>query len=452
VRAETDDDRTRAAERRDARDARDAVVLVVLVWAAGVLPRLAAALTGPRGSSAVGEQAAAGPLPDLLGQVLVLAVGVWCAAVVLARRRDLPRDRLLPLLLLLLPWGWLLGRDLFGGDRPDAQGLLLPVVVVGLWVLRPRLEQLRVLGLLVVATAGLAVAMGLVLPGVGIYRTGAGDPVDAGESLVPLGILAGPYTSGNNLGQVLVLGAPAVLLLRGRAARVAGGALVAAALVWTSSRSSLAALVAGVAAAAVLAGGGRGRAVLAALGVAGATAVSALLPLTVVGDPEAFTNRGLIWAGTVEAWRQHPVVGQGTAYYTDIAGTTDAIAGSAFHAHHQGLQTLVTGGVVLAALVLLLVLAAGVEAVRRVARGQTYPAVHLVVLAVSCALEVSVGFVDRDLFLVVTLLPVAWSLLGRRPARRPARPRGPSAPPAATGPVRPARAARRGATAPAAPR
>ena len=76
----------------------------------------------------------------------------------------------------------------------------------------------------------------------------------------------------------------------------------------------------------------------------------------------------------------------------------------------------VTNVVTVYQLVLVMVLVLIVRASRWTRVPVLYPAVFLVMLFVSCALEVSFGFVDRGFLLSVTVIPVAFIAFGTEPA------------------------------------
>ena len=388
-----------------------ATVLVVLVWAAVVVPRLVQSLTAPKYRATVGAPVPLSAPATYFDLSLVLAVGAWCTWIVLRSLHDLPTTRRRELLALLAPWVYLVARDLYVDHRPDRGALLYPVVVVALWVLRPRIEQLAVLGRLVGLTALISLGLGLLLPEKGIYTSVTGELIAPEKQILPGGVLIGVFTDSNNLAQFLVLGLPVVLMVPRRTTRALLGSAVLVAIVWTSSRSSIAAALLGLLTAALLATvpARSRRAVAITLPALVVTALVAL-PLLTTSD-DAFTNRGYIWRNSLDAWSSHPVTGLGSQWFSEIAQFANGLGGFAYHGHNQLVQTLVTGGLVQAVLVGLLALAVGAAAGRWAERGVMLPAVHAVTLATSCCLEVSFGFVDREFLLAVAMLPVACALL-----------------------------------------
>ena len=219
------------------------VSLIVLVWAMYAIPRLVQTLTGVKRRATVGEALPMNPLAVKLELLLLLLAFALCAFVILRGTAALPTDRRVPLVLMLAPWVYVVIRDLYIDQVPTRGGMLYPLLVVAIWILRPQLRKLATLGYLVVLTAVVCIALGTFLPESGIYVSSAGAAVAPPKEILPLGILIGIFTDGNNLGQYLVLGLPTVMLIPRRVVRAAGIAVVLFAIVWTSSRSSLAAAV-----------------------------------------------------------------------------------------------------------------------------------------------------------------------------------------------------------------
>ena len=140
-----------------------------------------------------------------------------------------------------------------------------------------------------------------------------------------------------------------------------------------------------------------------------AFATTCIVPL-VTTDPAAFTNRGYIWQASHAAWAQHPFVGNGSDWFSIVGSSSASLGPTVFHAHNQFLQLLVTGGVVLALLVGLLVATAVGAAGRLAARGHLVGAGYLAAFAGTCLLEVSLVIVDNSLVFPVAVLPLLFIL------------------------------------------
>lgn len=399
-------------------------LLIATTWGLAVVPRLVQTLTTSKFRMSVGQE---GPSLTSLAAaselVLLAAAAVVCLWILATRLPTAPADRWGPLAVALSLWGYVVFRDLYAGYVPNRAAVLYPLLVLAVWSLRPALRGLAPLGWLTGAAAAISTAVALAAPDRGLFRNASGELIQPDKQLLPGGVLVGVFTQGNILGQFLVLGLPAVVLVtrrRWRALLVLLVLLVAVALVWTASRSSLAALAAASAVYAALALAGRApalRAVVSAGALAVAAAVAVLPPLLTHQDT-AFTNRGYIWRLSLGAWSRHPVVGLGTNYYDDVAKTANPLVSTAFHAHNGLLQVLVTGGVVQLALITVLMALFFRRAVDHARAGSAWPTMLLASLLVSSVLEVPFGVVDRDYLLPVTVLPLAVLLFADVQPRR----------------------------------
>ena len=389
------------------RDA-DAPAVMALAWATVVLPRVVQSLDVEKRRATLNDPAPVSALAQLVELACSGALLLACAVVLARRLGHLPVTGRRALVLLLAPWVYTVLRSLYLGQLPlQPSQLLYPAVVVALWATAPRLPTLAVLGWLHAGTVGVSLALGVLLPSKGIYQSLEGAVVDPEKALLPIGILIGPFTDGNNLGQVLALGLPAVAFLPRRDLRWAVGLLTLAALTWTSSRSALVAVVTGGVLWLVLRRGSPlGRQLLAGAVLSAGLLAVAALPLATT-DPQAFTNRGQIWATSLAAWNANPLFGLGVDWYATSALYGEGPGAFAFHGHNQFVHLLVTVGLVGLVLVALLALAVIVSATHWAARGVQAPAAFVVVLLVTCLQEVSYGVVDRGFLLAVGIVPLA---------------------------------------------
>ncbi len=397
----------------DDRDGRAARALVWLAWAAVVLPRLVQTMTTSKFRSTIGATAASSGLATLSERLLDVALLALCAVLVLQRVRRLPTDRRAALLVLLAPWAYTVVREVYAGRLPHALvDLLYPALVVTAWVVRPPLRALATLGWATGATAVLCMLLGGLMPDRGLYRAATGGFVAPPKELLPIGILIGPFTDGNNLGQVLAIGAPSIALVRVRGARIALGLLTIVAVLWTSSRSSLGALlVVAVLALVLRAVTPRGRPALARVLLLALGATVVALPFLTRNDA-AFTNRGHIWRVSLAAWSQRRPFGFGLQWYDNAGRYANSLGGFAFHGHNEVVQTLVTGGLLGLALVVALAVVVAGRALGYARVGVHAPVLFLAALFVSSCLEVSFGVLDRDFLLAVTVLPVTFTVFG----------------------------------------
>lgn len=387
-------------------------VLFLLVGAWAIVPKLLQTLTAAKYRLRV-DQAEPPPTAAtaLATDLLTAAVLGCCLLVVLDALRRNPRRDLPGLLVLLAPWVWVEVRGFTLGSLPSVSDLVYPAVVVAVWLLRPGLRHLRLLGYLAGAVAVLSVLVGVLLPEQGVFRSVDGTVITQEKVLLPIGILVGVFTHGNTLGQYLLMGLPLIALVPRRWTRAALVAVTVVALAWSAARSTIAGAVAVAVVVAVLSllpGDRRG--VPGRLVLWGAAGVVALLPFLTT-DPRAFTQRGGIWRLSLGLWHDHPWVGNGSDFYARVAQTTGDLGGTVYHGHNEAVQLLVTGGLVLAGLVALLVLVA-VHQATRAPGGVLVGVAVLLAVAGASLLEVSLSFDGGSVFDPVLLLPLATLVVG----------------------------------------
>jgi O-antigen ligase len=256
-------------------------------------------------------------------------------------------------------------------------------------------------------------AMAVVDPPSALFRSDQGALIVEDKQIIPSGMLAGFLTQPNNLGQFIVLGLPALFLIRRRWLRLAYFLIGAFTIVWTASRTSLYALAMMCLAAALL-WSTRGRGARRTLSIGMITipfAAVCALPL-VTTDPSSYSERGFIWQASLPFWYSNPWFGQGANWYRDLATTSGSIASSAFQGHNQLVQLLVTGGLLYAIFTGAMILLASSAAVRLAESGVNYGVVYLVALAGTCLLEVSLVTVDNSSMFPVVVIPLAVILFG----------------------------------------
>jgi len=393
--------------------------LVLLLVAYVVVPRLVQSATAPKYKALLGSDTAVySPLAQRTDLALFGAVVLLCLIIVLVHLERLPRSGGLVLGVLLAPWFYVVLLDLVRHGGFKRAALLYPVVVVAVRVLSPALEDLALLGYLVGGVAALSLLMGWLVPELAIYRAQSGELLTPEKLIVPWGVLVGPLSNGNNLGQLLTLGLPTVFLVRRRLHAAVLATLTLAALVWTASRSSLLAAAVVLVTALLLRAGDRPwRRVVAGCVLLALVTTVVALPLS-TSDPTAFSNRGGIWAASLDYWRTSPLTGLGSTFYASVSDVVNTLGPTAFHGHNQFVHVLTTGGLVYLALLTVLFTTLAYRAVVWVAAGQPFPVLSLASLATSCTLEVSFGVVDRTFLIAVTTLPIAWIAFGHGETRR----------------------------------
>ena len=388
------------------------VIVAASVWV--VLPRLIQSITAPKHLANVGvESPPLSGLSSLSSNALGYLLLGLCVFIVFDVARDPHPGRFGGLAVVLAPWVYLTARDMFIGIHPHTASIAYPVVAGTLWLLRPRIEVLRYLGYVAGAAAAISIALAVVLPSKGLLATSAGDALDESKAIIGSHTLVGFLTHGNALGQFLALGLPFMGMVPQRWLRWLLFGITGFALVWTAARSILAAVVLSLVAMAVVAASDRvTRRWLAPVVVMTPFVVGGILPF-VTTNPTAFTNRGLIWTTSIAWWKRSPFTGLGSDWFARVGNTSDRVSGSVFNGHNQLIHLLVTGGLLMAvAVAVLLVMAAG-RSGEFAASGTVVAVGYLVTLAGACALERALAIVDNASLLPMTAIPLTVLICGR---------------------------------------
>ena len=392
---------------------RVAALLVVLMWLRLMVELILLSFTTDKRFVPVGQEAPTSPSARLAATILLLATTALAAAVVATNLNAVTRVGLGRLGLFLTPWLYLVCRDAYAGHL-DKNTIVFALVILALAALNPGITVLRTVGVLTAVTAVIALALGIFYPETAILHDLTGDVRVSDKALLPsFGLLQGPFTSENNLAQYLALGLPAVFTLRSRWLCCLSTVFVLLAIAWSSSRGGIltagAVLVSGAVFWSLAKVGWRQALNVAAIVLVGVLAVVGTVLPFLPWPPDAFTERGLIWQGSANAWlTQGEFFGLGTQWFNDVGGTvTTPLNAAAYHAHNQFLQLSVTGGLALVVLAALWLAGVTVVATHSDSPLQLPAALILVAVVVSGYLEVPVGFVDRWQFWGVTSVPLA---------------------------------------------
>jgi O-antigen ligase len=379
----------------------------------GVVPRTIQTLTAPKYRTQIGGEAPSYTFWTVASQaVLGLTVLAYAVVLVIDGLARNPHRALAPLMVLIVPWAYLELRDWTAGVPLHWQMLLYPMVLAAIWIVRPGRAALQLQGYFSALVAFVSIAVAVILPAQGIFRTAAGLVITEDKTILPLGILVGIFTHGNNLGQFLALGLPAVAMIRRRSHRVLALAVTCFALLWSASRSALftAGLLAVVMGLLKLVPPAR-RGGPIRLALVSAFAAVIIIPL-ITEDPTAFSNRGGIWGAALQAWQERPLVGWGSRFFWDIAQTSENLGGTVYHAHNQFLQLLVYGGLVLFAAVAVMIATAITISARTAKAAGLFGPAFLLAVAGTCVLEPSMVLVDNQFLMPVYVLTLGTVLLG----------------------------------------
>jgi len=387
--------------------------LITVVWAWVCVPKVIQTLLSPKYRSSVGvESAPYSRLAGIADYALYLGVIAVCVLIIIGYLTAVNSSALGRLAVMIAPWAYIVVRDLYVPTPISEEGIVYVLIVLAIWYLRPRIDQLQTLGYLMGLTALISVAIALTLPAQAIFRTAAGAVIVDDKQILPGGLLVGIFTQGNNLGQFVALGLPTIFLIRHRWHRLILVALALLTIVWSASRGAMIAVGMGVIVY-LLVRACRPwlRKVVAPTAVLIPFVVVCVVPL-ITTKPDAFTNRGLVWTVSLQAWRTEPWFGLGSDWYQAIGRTSSRIAGSVFHGHNQFVHFMVTGGVIFGLLVLPQLFVATARATRLAVDGKLFAVTWLGMLGGTCLLEKSFSFVDNGNFLIAMVVPFAVIVLG----------------------------------------
>jgi len=387
--------------------------LISLTWAYVVVPRTLQSQLADKSKQYVGQDST--PYNGLAKQALTdltYLLILCCVAILVIWAKQARLRHGTGLVIVLLPWVYLMARDQYAAVSLHKAMVLYPLITVAIFVLRPDIRGLKVLGYLIGVTAIISLAMGALEPAKGILSHADGTVIMADKQIVPGGTLIGMFTDGNNLGQFLIMGFAAIGFIESRSWRWTMWSTTTFALVWSASRSSLLALVAMIVVALILQSITRpNRGVVGAIAVTVQLTVVISLPL-VTTVPGAYSNRGYIWHQSLMAWAQNPTFGLGANFYAKIGASSSALGGTVFHGHNEFVHALVTGGMVLAVLMGVVIVAGVAASARLTAQGSNFGFLYLVTFLGACLFEVSFAIVDREFLFPVLVVPLTAIMFG----------------------------------------
>lgn len=232
--------------------------------------------------------------------------------------------------------------------------VLANVFVLALWNIGAPITALKWLPMTVAVIAVYSVTGGLIIPEYAMYNT------ESEKALVAGWELAGPFGHANVLGMYCALAFALVPLITERRWRLLTGAILFATIVVTASRTAL--IAAGLVALWWLLSRLRPM-----ISVRLAGTVFVILSATAMSvipfgdwDPDAFTDRGHVWAESIAVWKQSPLVGNGVNWFLNEAQESGNIAKWAYvgTGHNMVIDTLVKSGLVGLAVLVPVLLAA----------------------------------------------------------------------------------------------
>lgn len=397
-----------------------AVLLIVMLWCRAVGSQIVLSLSADKVFVPIGHEPIWTPAANVTSKLFYLLAVAISLGVILFRINDVTRPGLWRIAVVLAPWLCIVTHDLYSG-RPTPDSVLYAAVVLALAALRPNPRMLAAVGVLVVLTAIIAIALGFLVPDAGILREATGAVSERSDKAVfpSLGLLQGMFTSENNLGQYLAIGTVGVVMQRRRWLRLSGLGIVLFAILWSSSRSSIVAIACMLGVGSVVwifVELGWRRTASAAARVATGSALLTMCVLPFMGwKDDAFTGRALIWKGSLAEWASKGFLsGLGHDWYEHISESQlSPLNAAAYHGHNQFVQFLATGGVMLAFFGVGSLVVQTYAITRPTNRYLVIAAMLVTAIAVSGFFEVPVGFMDRSAFWTVTIVPLTVLFFAR---------------------------------------
>lgn len=285
-----------------------------------------------------------------------LLLGLYSAIALMHSRAD--RDisgALIVLLALNLPY--LVAPDLPGGGDLLKIGLA-NVAVLALWNMAAPIAQLKWVPITVALIALYSIVGGLVLPDYFMYNQQSEKALVAGWEI------AGPFGHSNVLGMYCGLAFTLTPLISRPRWRLFGAAVIFAAAVLSAARTSV------IAAALVglfwLLCSLRSVVSIRLVGtvMACVTAVTMLVVPFLNWDPQAFSYRASVWASSLDAWRESPVLGLGINWFLNEAQASGNLHSWAYvgTGHNVAIDELVKSGLLGLVLLVLVFVTALVSA------------------------------------------------------------------------------------------
>lgn len=356
---------TEPEQRRQSRAFR---VIAGLVVARAVGPGAVNYLQQPHYSSYVTDVVSRTALAENVADVTTVVLALYCLFVTV--RPGAARGAAggtIVFCLAIVSWSLLAYPDVTRLDVANA--VLTVLVAVAVWRTGPSLRSLSTVSGLAAVVALFAMVGGLWQPETFMFADRFGQLGRSEKALIGSDQLAGPFGHSNTLGIFCALALPLALLLSTRRARWLVVLVLSAALVWSSSRTSLLAVaLVGAAALVAVVLPLRLRLRAGLVGLAGVLAWATILPF-VTDDPRAFTRRGAIWQVSLDAWSDARWTGHGLDWYLTEGVMIPVIGREASSGHNLVVHALTVGGLLGVGLVLV----ALAPALRVAARGAADP-------------------------------------------------------------------------------
>lgn len=382
---------------------RDGTALVALVWSLATLPSAVQLLVTQRGAIDVATERPLTGAAAAVGAGLTLATAVWCVVTITGRVGRIETRIPLRFAAYFAPWAYLVTLTLVDSGGLEPRYLLFPLIGLAFWARPPSRADIRLLGLLTVASASASLLLG--------WATSLGTVSSYGyeqKALIGSDLLAGLYSHPNALGACMALGVPAILMLQRFSSRLIGLATVVGCTVWSGSRTALAAIAIVLVLAMIRRNLSLSWGASLQTAVAAASLVVVMILPFIADSASDFSGRGAIWAVSLDFWRESPLLGNGVGFYQAMSTYATGLGKLAFHGHNLVVHMLTIGGVAGAAAVGSFLIVAIHQARRHGLHGEHLGFDLLLVIFVLSALEVVTDFVNPSTTGLIAWLGLCW--------------------------------------------
>lgn len=196
------------------------------------------------------------------------------------------------------------------------QAILFPLIVITTWVLKPSIKSFRSIAWCLVFVSAFSLFLKFFFP----QLANIGYGFNQSKGIFGENLLAGPYSHPNQLGAVLSLGFPSLLLLK-RKFVLPSSLICALALFFTGSRSPIISLSLTVLFALIFHNSEpRKFRVWTNISTRFALIILFILPLLVRSE-SFFSLRGRVWIHSLQVWVDRPIFGYGNNFF----GTTGLV-------------------------------------------------------------------------------------------------------------------------------
>lgn len=322
-------------------------LIALAVWIRVFVPGVVNYVQEPHRSVVVGASSPRTAISAMAAEAATALIVLVCAAVIFRG----PRTKVASLghtILVLAPILIVASQRTVGGTLLGPTGISLAIavlVVIAVRVSAPNMRQVSLIGVAGAASSLGSVLMGILIPANSYFVDLYGTTNNSTKSLIGSNQLAGIFGHSNTLGLVAVSSIPFLLYRPRSRTRLVLLAACVVAIAWSASRTTLLAL--GVLLVVSLVG----RAVRTSTG-RDSTWIAALVALPVIAvplltrDPAAFTFRGQIWSGSLDAWRGSLLLGGGPDWYSVVGNSTQALGNQAASGHNFFVHVVATSGLV----------------------------------------------------------------------------------------------------------